>query len=1175
MGNSSADRHSPEAFGATLRGDSAREGAGPAAGATLPDGESDAATTPYERVVVGPVDIESDAQGPWTPETLSVVRPDQRYALAGEIERGGLGRILKAYDKRLGRQVVVKELLHNSSDSVKRFLREAKITAGLEHPSIVPVYDVGRWPDGIVFYSMKLVHGRSLEERIAATETFDERIALVPKLVAVAEAIAYAHNHGVIHRDLKPRNILVGSFGETLVIDWGLAKHLDDETADESSGGPFRIADPGLTAVGTIMGTPAFMAPEQARGEPVDARADVYALGSILYYMLSGSTPYDAEDGQSLIDCLLTGPPPPVIEREANIPPDLLAIIDKAMERNPADRYPSAKELAADLKRFQTGQLVGARQYSAVDLARRWLYRHRALVGLTAAAMFVLIAAGVVSVDRIARERDVARQKTAEVDQQRSRAVAAKREAVERGNRLVLLQAQSQLAEDPTAALAWLKQYPLDGKDWPLLVEIAEKATTAGYASAVWTAAQPLTSTDLSADGAYAAVASREEGVRVYDIETGVVTAVPNYATYALAVRYTAGDRLAIAGADRTIALWQRGDKAARELAQFKGELSALAASPDGRRLVAASAEGELRAFDVVDGRSWPLAGHRGPVRSAAFGPASERLLSGGEDGQLRLWSLDDGTAAVLRSGAAISWVQWAPDGNSVFVGLRSGAVEQRAVTGALVARFDGHRGPVVSGAMSPDGTQFATGSTDKTARVWSIADGTSQSVTFAGPVASIEYSPEGDLLALTGIDRTVRLLRGSGTVKELRGHDGPVWRATFSSDGKRLVTASEDRTLRVWPITPDRGETVGQHAGPITAVATSADGWTVATGGKDGSLGVFDARKDSWQSPGPAATAAVRDLVFLGFSSDLVALYATGEIEIWTRRAGTWSSERVGRVDGATMLASAPGSREVAVATSGGDVYRWDARGGLRAIASRGIEVVAARYSPNGDRLAIAWMDNTVSLFDGAGGETARLEGHGMRVRSMAFSPDGDVFATASYDGTVRLWRGARTEAILQGHLGPVLHVLFSRAGDRIATAGVDGIVRLWDVSTGEVVDQAPIGGAITTLASAPGGQQLAAAGYQGDMRLFDRTKRRPFILSSADDGVTGWLGFAPDGRSLLAATSRGHLRRWALDENGGVSAGGPPGEPEDVRRWLGAVSSAEIDGPEAPFPRSPVAVH
>lgn len=248
---------------------------------------------PAEGELEHTVSATADEIGGAAPSIALPVIDPQRYQVLGEFARGGLGRILKVKDVRLGRIVALKEMLGDSAKAYARFAREALLTARLEHPAIVPIHEIGRWPSGEPFYAMKLVSGRSLREVIHATRTLGERLALLPNAIAVADAIAYAHSVGVLHRDLKPANVLVGAFGETVVIDWGLAK--DVREAHGSSPADLDPALPdgdSLTVMGAVLGTPQYMPPEQARGLPVNERADVYALGALLYEVLAGAPPY-------------------------------------------------------------------------------------------------------------------------------------------------------------------------------------------------------------------------------------------------------------------------------------------------------------------------------------------------------------------------------------------------------------------------------------------------------------------------------------------------------------------------------------------------------------------------------------------------------------------------------------------------------------------------------------------------------------------------------------------------------------------------------------------------------------------------------------------------------------------------------------------------------------------
>jgi tetratricopeptide (TPR) repeat protein len=352
-------------------------------------------------------------------DTLAELSP-ALYRVEGEYARGGMGRILLARDRRLGRRVALKELHAEAGPGAsRRFVREALVTARLQHPAIVPVYEAGRWPGGRPFYAMKLVEGRSLEALLRDATSLASRLALLPHLIAVAEAVAYAHSQRVVHRDLKPANVLVGPFGETVVVDWGLARELEGGAAVENEEAPAAATDgatSGQTVTGTVLGTPHYMPPEQARGLPADERADVYALGAMLYFLLSGTPPHAGRSADEALAAAAAGTIEPVERREPETPPDLVAIVRKAMAPSPADRYPSARELAADLRRFQTGQLVSAHRYSTRELVRRFVKRHRAAVLVASAltaALVLAVAVGFVAVRRQARlaeaERDRAR----------------------------------------------------------------------------------------------------------------------------------------------------------------------------------------------------------------------------------------------------------------------------------------------------------------------------------------------------------------------------------------------------------------------------------------------------------------------------------------------------------------------------------------------------------------------------------------------------------------------------------------------------------------------------------------------------------------------------------------------------------------------------------------------
>ncbi len=353
--------------------------------------------------------------------TLPAVH-ESNYKTDKEIARGGMGKIVAAEDLRLGRPVALKQLLDPAPDQITRFQREALITARLQHPGIVPVYEAGQFTNGEPFFAMKLVQGSPLDKVIGEAKTLEERLAIIPRLAAACDAIAYAHSQRIIHRDLKPGNVLLGAFGETVVIDWGLAKDLDaqDNTFQSANRKP-RASRPALahnearsnsstlTVAGAVMGTPAYMAPEQARGELVDQRADVFALGAMLYHTLTGVPPYNARTATDVIAAAALGKVIPLRQRERRAPADLVAIVDRAMSQDPFDRYPHAGELAHELRRFITGQLVSAHRYTAVQKLVRFVKKHQAAVTISVLATIGFAVGGTLAVRRIVDARDSAR----------------------------------------------------------------------------------------------------------------------------------------------------------------------------------------------------------------------------------------------------------------------------------------------------------------------------------------------------------------------------------------------------------------------------------------------------------------------------------------------------------------------------------------------------------------------------------------------------------------------------------------------------------------------------------------------------------------------------------------------------------------------------------------------
>jgi type II secretory pathway pseudopilin PulG len=534
-----------------------------------------------------------------------------RYRIVALLGKGGMGRVYEAEDLELGRRVAIKFLpvaFVERPENLARFVRERVVTADLEHPAIIPLYDSGVWSSGEPYFVMRQVQGDPLHRRLQGARTLEERLLLLPSIIATAEAVAFAHSRGVIHRDLKPANILVGSFGETFVADWGLAKRLNDDELPHGDR-PDAIAEPHETRAGVVLGTPAYMAPEQSQGSVVDERADVYAMGAMLHELLVGATP--SEGTTETLDPALAGRPRGLTD----LPPtmrDLVAITRKALAADPAERYANATELALELRRVQAGQLVDARRYSRSELAWRWMVRHRAAVVVAAAMTATLAVVVLVSLVRIVRERDQERA-------DRAAAEAARQQAAERNDALVLQEARAELDRDPTSSLAWLKQYPAAAGGWSEAVRIAADAVARGVATRVWTLGAPLGCVAFSPDGKTLAIGATDGTLTLLDVETSK----------------------------------------RRSFRAPDGVGTRVVFSPDGSVLATTDTTDAARLWNAATGESLRLPGDHAGGGVAAFSEDGTMLRTRRASGSDRLWSIPSGELVSLPS--ADSRIAFAP----------------------------------------------------------------------------------------------------------------------------------------------------------------------------------------------------------------------------------------------------------------------------------------------------------------------------------------------------------------------------------------------------------------------------------------------------------------------------------------------------------------------------------
>jgi formylglycine-generating enzyme required for sulfatase activity len=370
--------------------------------------------------------LEGAAPRPVASKDVYATAGARRFRVLRRVGSGGMSVVYEARDDELDRSLALKVLAprgasrEENAQLAARFFREARITARLDHPGIVSVHELGVDPDGQVFFTMPLVRGRTLdgvleEHRRGEGGWTLERLAGV--LVRVCQTLSFAHSRGIIHRDVKPSNVMVGAFGEVFVMDWGLARCLHG-AKDEGDGSASASAasadalDPLLTRPGLIVGTPAFMPPEQAAGAGVDELADVYAVGAILYALLAGRTPYVPPgaklDSRAVLDAVLAGPPEPIERLAPRVPAELAAICERAMARDRKARYSSMSDLGADLAAYLEGRVVRAHRTGALAEFAKWVRRNRGFAAATALLVVTAVgAAAAIAVVEAAARRDL------------------------------------------------------------------------------------------------------------------------------------------------------------------------------------------------------------------------------------------------------------------------------------------------------------------------------------------------------------------------------------------------------------------------------------------------------------------------------------------------------------------------------------------------------------------------------------------------------------------------------------------------------------------------------------------------------------------------------------------------------------------------------------------------
>jgi WD40 repeat protein/tetratricopeptide (TPR) repeat protein len=1129
----------------TLAGEPSRAGTSDSGDATLPI--DDSALAADATLIEG-----GTPRAPRRP--LPVVSGFEIYC---ELGRGGMGVVYHARRILLDRPCALKMILAGelaSPEAATRFLSEAAAVARLRHANILQIYEIGEH-NGRTYLELEFAEGGSLAEKIDGTPWPPRRAAGLVE--PIARAAAEAHRQGIVHRDLKPANVLLMAEGTPKLCDFGLAKSIGSNS--------------GLTRTESVMGSPTYMAPEQAAGHSreVGPTADVYSLGTILYELLTGRAPFRAATVLETLEQVRSAEPVWPSRLVPGTPRDLETVCLKCLDKDPNRRYPTATELADDLRRYLHGDTILARRSAPLERAWRWCRRNPTIAALTGAVAALLLAATALSTVLLISETRSNRRILAALGDARAQTT---RLAAERGIALfdqrdgagALLWLARALATDPTNEAGLQHAIRVN------MTRAAREQVPAPRAIIEGNRAGRIAAVAYSPDARRAAVAHGPGTVRVIDVASGKVVG-------------------------------------SLDASAPNASVSALGFSPDGTRLLVGAAtyprdkpvSGRTQAWDVAGGKrvGKPIE-YPGVPRS--YSPDAMVVAAQVGDMTFQLCDVATGkpVGKALVHDQQVSCVAFAPDGKTVVTGEappdRSGqsrALLWNAKTGGLIWTSDRHPGWHIYGvAFSPDSKIVATAANDRHVRLFDAGTGRQLGAALKNPeqVGAVAFSPDGRTIAAGMAMHTsgateraeVRLWdRATGKVlgPDLP-HEGGVMDVAFSPDGATLLSGSSDGTAYLWelPDGPPIGRPMSRGSGDV-CLAFTPDGRSVLSAGFESRIVQHDvatgraagpvlaAGKFVWQiavSPDGRTVAAGLGLP----ASTNQSAPGFGEARMWDRATGRPIGEPMPHhTDRLKSIAFSPDGKALLTADIGA-VRFWDASNGRNLgidLAATPDSVSAMALSRDGRQLLVADAHANLRLWNLVSMQVKvlRQQAHRGLIADLAISPDGRFAASASWDKTARVWNMATGEphGPFLRHDGSVQSIAFNPDGRIVATGGEDRTVRLWDRATGMRLGSAlPQQSGGEAVAFSPDGRLLGIASLD-DTAIWDV----PAPALGTVDAMGAWAE-AVTGRTLddEGAITPLLLTAWRGRREAAGAADPPPRSPDaDAQRHLALIERAEAD--------------